>query len=138
MQKWGKPAEAPVSNGEKIYRGSGGWVYYLSPNQTDTFTMGAETDISALAQVKGAAPLLRREMSKLLSTSDQDRHVSLLFAPNYLFSDGRKLFTQSQEKILYPLSWFLGDYVQGALISAHFDQYLHLEMRFQGELIVLE
>ena len=36
-------------------------------------------------------PLLRREMEKLLRDTDDTRHMTLLLAPNFLFTEGKAI-----------------------------------------------
>lgn len=85
-------------------------------------------DMPDVIDMAGTPPPLRREMESLIAASDADRHATLLFAPSYLFADGRSLFTGPAERLASLLDWFFGDGVTAVAISLHWDRDFFLEL----------
>ena len=79
--------------------------------------------------------LMRRELEVLLRTSDRDRMINILFAPNFLFSGAKSIWAGSAEPLKDATSRFLGPSAKGALASAHLDEAdnLFVELRVYGE-----
>jgi eukaryotic-like serine/threonine-protein kinase len=132
LSRWGNPSPQ-TSDGATTYAARG-WSFYVPRDQRGVFLMGHATEVEDVAKNPQDRPLLRREMERLLRVSDSERHVSLLFAPNFLFSDGQKLFSGDLEKLRAPLETFLGDGLQAGLASAHLGDRFYLEMRLYGSL----
>ena len=128
--KWGNPEK---KSKDKIdYYAAADRAFMLLEGATTKFAMGAEADILEAAAAPGLPPPLRREMEQLRKSSDQDRSVSILFAPGYLFTDGRDLLSGPLTRLREPLSGLLGDGLQGGLLSASIDQDTYLELRLVG------
>ncbi len=132
LSRWGNPS--PEGPADAAIYSARGWSFYIPKDHPGVFLMGASADVGEVAKNPRAKPLLRREMERLLRVSDEDRHVTILLAPNYLHSDAQKLFTGDLEKLLAPLQSFLGDDLHAALASVHFGEPFYLEMRLQGTL----
>jgi hypothetical protein len=77
-------------------------------------------------------PILRKGIEGLLGASDASRHISMLFAPSYLLSDGRSLLPGNLEKLGPSLERIFGMHTQAVLASAHLDNELFLELRVAG------
>jgi hypothetical protein len=94
-------------------------------------------DIKEVIEFAGAPPALRRELATLLQSSDQDRHVTLVFAPGFLFNnlfrDGRSYAIGEGGEFRRPLEWLLGDELKACLLSFQFDDPFYLEMRAYGQ-----
>ncbi len=69
-------------------------------------------------------------MAQLHAETDEDRLFTALVAPNFLFADGRRLFSDSRQKLIAPLDVLLGDGVQASLLSLHVDEQAYVELRF--------
>ena len=108
----------------------------LIPADADgrVIVMGATEDLDTMIRDRGQSPLLRREMEILRRASDDDRHVTLLLAPNFLFADGRPLFSGALHKLLDPMSSFMGDNLQALSFSLHFGDHFFGELRLAGGL----
>jgi hypothetical protein len=104
----------------------------ITDDQT-RFLVATPDDAKATLEVKGAPPLVRRELENLLATTDSDRDFTALFAPNFFFGEGRKLFTGTREKLVAPLANFLGSGIQGGALSLHLDELFYVEMRLASE-----
>jgi len=133
LAKWGNPA---AKNHEgKTYYETRGWAIYVPTEENGSlFTMGSPDEIKICIETGGAPPTMRRELGQLRDTSDSSRHVSLLLTPNYLFSDGEKLFSGSTQRISEPLEWFFGDGLQATSFSMHLGDQFYIEMRLISQL----
>ena len=82
LRAWGNPDR--VAAGDAFYQSSGGWSFYV-PDPTDTrrFVMGTADDVKEVMKLGKSPPVLRREMAQLLQESDDQRHLSLIFAPRF-------------------------------------------------------
>lgn len=135
LRQLGSPVAHRVSDATYYTRGQ--WAFYLPPAaDRPTFVMGHEEQIKDLAESGGGPPLLRREMGRLLRVSDQQRHFTVLFAPNFLFSDGRALFSGEREKVLDPLESLLGDDLKAGMVGTHFGRLFYFEMRMESDIVV--
>ena len=78
---------------------------------------------------------LFRDIERLRRSTDEDRHFTVLFSPAFFFNDdGAPIFAAERAKVKEPLSWFLGDGLQGGLASMQFGDSFYLEMRLLGSL----
>ena len=91
-------------------------------------------------ELKGKPPLLRRTLTQLIKQSDRERHLTILFAPSFLsttlFRDGHKFYFGEPSKIRDPLQWLLGDELEAAMVSLHFESVLYIEARMTAGLTV--
>lgn len=133
VTRWGNPAPKDT-DGNRYYEGAGRAYYVPSAGAGSVFVMGDPLDIKEVAAAKGAPPVLRREVDQLRRLSDNERHFTLLLAPNYLFSDGRELFTGPYQKLLEPISWFLGDDIKSTMTSMHFGENFYVDLRMISDL----
>jgi hypothetical protein len=132
-ERWGDPQET-VSEGERYYR-SGGWAFYIPPGADGkVFTMAAEPEIADVIEKHGI-PLVSSEISMLLKSTDSDRHVNLLFDPNFIkIPEGGTLLSGPLTKLRPQLTWFLGeDNVRSSLVSMHFSPHFYVETRILAD-----
>lgn len=132
LSRWGNPPPQAQSDGA-VYSARG-WSYFIPESEKGVFVMGAASEVQEVAKNPAARPLLRREMEQLLRVSDLQRHVTVLFAPSFLFSDGQKLFSGDLQKLQTPLENFLGDGLQAGMASMHFGDPFYVEMRLSSTL----
>jgi len=133
LQKWGNPA--PASPDSEVYRGPGGWSYLLPADAQDgVFVVGRPEQVREIQAAQGAPPAISVAMEKLLKTSDDRRHVTVLFTPNELvsnfFRDGRPWSLCAPRQIREPLDWLLGDGMQAVSFSLHVGEASYAELRF--------
>jgi hypothetical protein len=81
-----------------------------------------------IIDLAGNSPPLRRDIERLLDHTDADRQVTLIVAPNSLFSEGQSLFAGELERLRGPLFWFLGDELSGAALSMNWGDNFFLEL----------
>lgn len=121
-----------------VFKGAN-WSYCI-PQAADNrlFLMGAAEEVKEVAEIGGAPPALRREMEKLRRMTDDQRHFTILLAPNYLsstmFRDGRKFYFGEATRLREPLDWFLRDELQAAMFSLHTAGDTYLELRLSSNL----
>ncbi len=88
-----------------------------------------------VAAAAGAPPAVFREIERLRRMTDDQRHFSLLFFPQFLFNDdGGPLFAGERAKVRQPLAWLLGDHVQAASASGYFGDEFYFELRMRASL----
>ncbi|HEX5472631.1 MAG TPA: hypothetical protein VFW73_12135, partial [Lacipirellulaceae bacterium] len=81
-----------------------------------------------IIDLAGSAPPLRRDIERLIAHTDADRDVTIIAAPNSLFSEGQSIFAGELSGLRRPLFWFLGDELSGAALSMNWDKDFFLEM----------
>ena len=109
--------------------------YFAPEDENDRVLVIAAIDsMSEILTAGKEAPPLRREMEQMFASSDSERHVTVICAPNFLFADGAKLFQGSGERLQKQVDWFLGDGVQAVAVSLHWDKNFFAEMRLAGTL----
>jgi eukaryotic-like serine/threonine-protein kinase len=113
---------------------------YLVPESGGLFVMGTKLAMTDTLELKGKPPLIRRTLTQLINQSDRERHFTVLFAPSFLsttlFRDGHKFFFGEPSKVRDPLQWLLGDELEAAMVSLHFDSVLYIEARMTAGLTV--
>lgn len=134
LSGWGSPSA--VGEGSAQYYQGAEWAYWLPSGEVDAFVMGHANELKDFAANPTAPPLVRREIGQLLRVSDADRHVTILFAPNFLFADGKPLFSGERAKAVEPLQWFLGDTLKAGMLSFHFDPQFYLELRMESDIVL--
>jgi serine/threonine-protein kinase len=135
LSKWGNPA-AVQEMSQTYYTGSF-WAYYIPASDSDqrTFAMAEPRDIKEVAASSGAPPVLFREIERLRRTTDDQRHLTVLFFPQFFFNDdGEPLFAAERAKVRQPLAWLLGDHLQAAAVSLHCGEQFYFETRMLGSL----
>jgi eukaryotic-like serine/threonine-protein kinase len=134
LSKWGNTTEQ--KEGNSSYYVGNGRAYFIDPvPEEKRFVLGDVLDIKDVAKSVGGAPLLLRDMERLRRSTDEDRHFTVLFNPAFFNNDdGAPLFAAERAKVKEPLRWFLGDGLQGGLVSAQFGESFYLEMRLLGSL----
>ncbi len=130
LEAWQQPKRAEHKS-TKYFQGER-FAYYLPPAAD-----GREIAVAPAAAVqeiieRNGPPLLRKGLERLLRSSDASRHVTLLFAPSYLLTDGHDLLVGDLGKLHDPLAAFLDESIQGVLASAHLGDLLFLEFRATG------
>jgi hypothetical protein len=104
-------------------------AYYLPKAGHNRILVIAPPDAMAdIIDLAGNPPPLRRDIERLLDYTDADRHLTVIVAPNSLFSEGQSLFAGELERLRAPLFWFLGDELSGAALSMNWGDNFFLEL----------
>ncbi len=112
------------------YRVGAPWCFFAPPvEQGKRFVVATRPVMQEVLEAGGAAPPLRRELEAVAAASDRDRHITLLLAPSFLFTDGRALFSGVTEALRDPVFEFQPDAIRAASLSAHWGESFYLEMK---------
>ncbi len=113
----------------KTYWLYNGRAYYVPKSRDKKLLVVAPEDaISDIIDLAGSAPPLRRDIERLIAHTDANRDVTIIVAPNSLFSEGQSIFAGELSGLRRPLFWFLGDEFSGAALSVHWDKNFFLEL----------
>jgi hypothetical protein len=123
------PDAAHESHGAITYQVADGWAYWI-PDSTETKTVvvAPQELIGEIIDLGGAQPPLRRDVERLVQHTDSDRHLTVLLAPNFLFSEGAGMFSGAMAPLREPLFWYLGDELSAAALSLHWDENFFVEL----------
>jgi len=135
LKVWGNPTEAG-DPGAKYYTARDRAYYIPTDEESRVFAVTSPDRIQEILDLKGSAPPLWREMEEMLQDTYTTRHVTLLFAPNYLFRDGKKgLFAGMAAPLEKPLfDFFASDQIKAGMLSLHFGEDFFAELRLGGQL----
>ena len=137
LETLGNPSAEETEHGI-LYQASS-WSYVV-PESGGLFVMGTKSAMTDALELAGNPPLIRRTLAQLIKQSDSDRHLTILFAPSFLsttlFRDGHEFYFGEPSKIRDPLQWLLGDELEAAMVSLHFDSVLYIEARMTAGLTV--
>ena len=137
LETLGNPSAEETEHGI-LYQASS-WSYVV-PESGGLFVMGTKSAMTDALEFAGNPPLIRRTLAQLIKQSDSDRHLTILFAPSFLsttlFRDGHEFYFGEPSKIRDPLQWLLGDELEAAMVSLHFDSVLYIEARMTAGLTV--
>jgi hypothetical protein len=86
------------------------------------------SSITEIIDLGGNPPPLRRDLERLVQHTDADRQMTLIVAPEFLFGEGRGMFSGELTRLREPLFWFLGDEFSAAAISLHWDENFFAEL----------
>jgi hypothetical protein len=119
---------------EKAHFGKEYWLagerayYLLGGNDTNVLVVAPEDAIHDVIDLAGQMPPLRRDIERLIDHTDDDRQLTIVFAPNSLFSEGQSMFSGAASRLREPLFWFLGDELSGAALSMYWGDNFFLEL----------
>jgi hypothetical protein len=122
------PDAAVMSHHGMSYRLAADWAYYIPLGTDQHFVIASDESIAEIIDLGGQPPPLRRDVASLLAHTDADRHVTIVVAPNSLFSEGRVIFGGPMAGLREPLFWFLGDELSAAAMSLHWGDNLFVEL----------
>jgi hypothetical protein len=102
--------------------------YWPSRQKGRTLVVSPAATIADIIDLGGQPPPLRRDLERLLARTDAERQVTILFAPNSLFSEGRRMFEGDLSALRDALFWFLGDELSAAALSLHWSEDFFVEL----------
>ena len=132
LQKLGGAAAAQDS--AEVLTGNNGWSYFMPADEKGgVLVIGRPEEIKEISDAHGAPPVIPVALEKLLRTSDDRRHVTVLLAPNELVTnfcrDGRPWSFCDPRQVREPVDWFLGD-AQAAMFSVHVADVTYVELMY--------
>ncbi len=114
---------------ESTYLAAGGIAYFLPAVQTkNILVVTPEESIGDIIDLAGQPPALRRDIERLLASTDSNRSFTVVLAPNVLFSEGQNVFAGEVAPLRSALFWFFGDEFSGIALSAHWDANFFAEV----------
>lgn len=142
QENWGEVEKARLGEHELYANETTG--YYLSPEDPNLVVVAPLAPISSQGETQPpiqeaiangkTVPPLRRELEGLLAHTNQSWFCSVLFAPNFLFTEGEGVWSGPASILKEPAERFLGGRAQAALISMHAeDNVCFLELRLYGD-----
>ena len=135
--KWGNLQDVKVGQCT-LLQNDKNEAYFIStkpftPEQNITsFTVGPVKRLEELVALDGGASPLRRQLEQLHRTTDASADFTLLFAPGFLFTDGRQILATSVPAIREPLSRILATDMQAGLITTTLKPNWYVELRLIG------
>jgi serine/threonine protein kinase len=128
--RWGNPQ--PSKAGEETVYTGGGWSYYAPASEQGAVFLMVPDAAAANEVIAAPHSFLKREMEMMRRTTDDQRHITLLYDPTFLFSgEGEPLFSGELARAQEPLAWLLGEGLQAASVSLHLGETCYFEMRSQ-------
>jgi hypothetical protein len=119
----------PSEHGGKTYYVGARWAYYQPPDGDGRTLAVASPELIKEMIDRNGPPLTRRGFESLLRHSDDARHVTLLFTPAYLATDGKELLGGNLELLREPLNQFFDVRTEAVMLSAYLGESLFLELR---------
>jgi hypothetical protein len=121
------------SAAEKEHNGARYWLsedraYYLPKSDDHALVIAPADSMADIIDLADEPPPLRRDIERLLEHTDSDRHLTIVVAPNSLFSEGKSMFSGEMTRLRQPLFWFLGDELSAAALSANWDDNFFVEL----------
>lgn len=117
------------SHAGKKYLLVGERAYYVPEERKGQILVVAPPPLMKdIIDLAGAAPPLRRDIERLLAHTDVGRQLTLLVAPNFLFSEGQGMLSGEMAQLRGPLFWFLGDGLSAAALSMNWDENFFVEL----------
>lgn len=97
----------------------------------DLAVVGAEELIATLPELNGGSAPLRRQLEILLKATDSRSDICVLFAPSFLFGDGRELLS-SAPKAQETLRDSIDESMQAVAFTTTFEPRWYMELRMLG------
>lgn len=132
---WADVAEE--KEGETAFHKGAAWSYYIPAETNDrVFAMADEESIREVIKNPDSFDGMKREARNLNKATDDLRHVTVHFNPNFFFvgNDADMLFQGELARGREGLAWILGDGVQAATVSLHFQDAFYFEMRAMSKI----
>ncbi|HEX7446401.1 MAG TPA: serine/threonine-protein kinase [Pirellulales bacterium] len=134
LAAWGE-AKAEEADGQTIYVTRDRGFFVPEQGESKILVIAPPADVRETVKQRDQPPPLRRELEVLAESSDADRQLTVLVAPNFLFSGGKALIA---DPLLDPLRGFFEiqdsdqklELPKAAMLSAHLGEgNLFLELR---------
>jgi serine/threonine protein kinase len=135
--KWGNVQEAK-SGKSTIFTNDRSEAYFItldalaSDQKVKTFTVGPQKRIDELVALDGGLPPLRRQLEQLHRRTDANADLTILFAPGFLFTDGRQILSTSVPALREPLAQILATDMQAGMLTTTLKPNWYVEVRLVG------
>jgi eukaryotic-like serine/threonine-protein kinase len=130
-----KGASESLFEGKKLYASDTTAYYVPTWGENRMLATGSVEAIQEIVRQDDKPGSFGPIVDKMLLSTDAERHVTFVGAPQFLFGDGRKLFSGPAERLQEPLDTFVGDGVRAIAVSLHVDDAnFFAELRALGAL----
>lgn len=135
--KWGNVQEAK-SGKSTIFTNDRGEAYFIAlgalanDQKVKSFTVGPQKRIDELVALDGGLPPLRRQLEQLHRRTDATADLTILFAPGFLFTDGRQILSTSVPALREPLAQILATDMQAGMLTTTLKPNWYAELRLVG------
>jgi serine/threonine protein kinase len=99
---------------------------------TDRVTLGPPELLETIVAAKDNPFLMRRQMDSLRQTTDESADMTVLFAPSFLYGDGKAILGPDSERLLKLLRYVVDDKAQAGLLRIQWGAQWYLEWRALG------
>ncbi len=107
---------------------AGAGVY--APAGAEGVRVFAAADVlTEVRELDGAPPPLRRELEQLVAGSNADLQATIIVTPNFLYADGKELFSGAAAALREPLYLETPDEVRGLMLSLDAGERFYWELR---------
>lgn len=106
----------------------GPWRVYFPHDHLGTLVLSTPQLMSAI--LEQPMPLMRRDLERLKNVTDQERSLTMLFAPSFLAADGKAMLSGRFERLRDQILSFLGERTQAATLSINLADSLYVELRW--------
>jgi len=135
--KWGNVQETK-SGKSTLFTNDRGEAYFIAlgalanDQKVKSFTVGPQKRIDDLVALDGGLPPLRRQLEQLHRRTDATADLTILFAPGFLFTDGRQILSTSVPALREPLAQILATDMQAGMLTTTLKPNWYAELRLVG------
>ncbi len=135
---WKNPTEESLDSKNSILV-SGERAYYIpkqpivNATSIETFAVGPKTTIRELAELKGAIAPQRKQIEELLRSTDSKSDLTIVIAPNFLFTDATQVLATYAPTIVSDLETLVGTKMRAGLFTTTLAPQWYVEFRLLGE-----
>lgn len=128
---WGTPA-AEGEQGAALFQTPTTWICIPPAAGEALFVMGPESTLREILVQSGPRAVLRREMAQLLSASNDQNLVTLVWVPSFLHEALARNVTQPMQRALPATDWLVGEEFTACQLSLTIGDTGYLELRGCG------
>lgn len=141
-QAWGDVKTEEVEKTSVYVQGERAF-FMPAKGQGKVLVIAPAVELRDVVKAGDEPPVLRKEIEVLLKSSDAERHLTLVVAPNFPFTGGKALFTEQGAKLQSPLDGFLEvqdgenklELPKAAMLSLHLTDDLFAELRIYNSFV---
>ncbi len=136
-RQWSDPAAETVGQHQLLVNQSQLAFYVAQQPLVDaqsvsTFSVGPLSLMRDVAELEGAGGPLVTQMETLWNATDRQADLAVLFAPPYLFTEGRGLLANSPPRLRSVLRDMLGQDMRAGLVQMHLEPSWYTELQLIG------
>lgn len=122
------PNATKKTRNASTYYVADGIAYFVPAGSKNILVATPEESIGDVMDLAGQPPALRRDIERLLTSTNSNRHFTIVLAPNALFAEGQDVLSGELAPLRNALFWFLGDEFSCVALSLHWDTNFFAEV----------